>query len=302
MSVHVVSDLHLGAGPQAAARAHAFARFVDHLRRDGVGQRLVLNGDCFELLGRPMTAAASTRRLQDLAGSVPEVFDALRAARRAGVRVDVVAGNHDPTLAHPDVAETLRCLVDGVAVHPRGVTIDGVVRVEHGHHHHAGNAPITADGVAPLPLLGAFDAARTAGATRATAALATARACLADPRVARPAPQVVRRALLRGAGRLGPSQRGDYLHHAARAHGTGAAVHVFGHTHIAEMFPLRPDDSRSWYANPGSWLSGRATFVSVTYEPGAPVALALREFDPVDDTVRERETAEIAALFSVQTL
>ena len=92
---------------------------------------------------------------------------------------------------------------------------------------------------------------------------------------------------LRG-GRNDPTQRNGYLHRGATAvdrvlRGAGAEVpHLaFGHTHVAERFPVTPTPGATEYLNCGTWSpflppglpgeGGRLTFARVSPDEGARV-------------------------------
>ncbi len=92
---------------------------------------------------------------------------------------------------------------------------------------------------------------------------------------------------LQGAS-SGATQRHDYMHRGARAidqvlRGVGAEVPhlVFGHTHVAERFPLTSEAGATEYLNCGTWSpflpralrqdGGRLTFARVSPADGARV-------------------------------
>lgn len=142
-----VSDLHLDLGLHEQAAAGAFAGLVEAvvLADPATERRLVLLGDAFELAqyrppagGREGLAAA---RLGALAARHQNVFEALRRCLEAGVRLDVVPGNHDVDLARPAVRERLRELLhddrrEAVRVRTWALHEPGAFHACHGHQHH----------------------------------------------------------------------------------------------------------------------------------------------------------------------
>ena len=140
----LLADLHLGAGgvDDPFGDDAALAALFDELARAGQHARLVLLGDCFDLVaanasGRGATTAAAG--LQRIAAAHPAVFAALRRATTAGVAIDVVPGNHDIDLALAPVAAALDALVGGARVHPWLLHVPGLLLAEHGQQHHALN-------------------------------------------------------------------------------------------------------------------------------------------------------------------
>jgi UDP-2,3-diacylglucosamine pyrophosphatase LpxH len=152
----IVSDLHLGGGPAAAAWGRGFSdEFADDRAfSDFLGWlggrpkcRLVLLGDVFDFLRVPVTGgrtglfargdAEAVAQLDRIAAAHPAVVEALSAALAAGVQVDFVSGNHDAELIRPAVRERLCALLGGhVRFHPWVLYIPGLLYAEHGHHHH----------------------------------------------------------------------------------------------------------------------------------------------------------------------
>jgi hypothetical protein len=138
----LVSDLHLGPGqPDTRYPAAAFARFLDEVVAAGPPRgALVLLGDAFEVPG--LDGPGACARLADVAAAHPEVFDALRRCLASGVRLHVVAGNHDSGLVRPAAGRLLRELLGDtgggrVRIHPWALHVPGVLFAEHGHQHHA---------------------------------------------------------------------------------------------------------------------------------------------------------------------
>ncbi|MCK6209404.1 hypothetical protein KZX45_02470 [Georgenia sp. EYE_87] len=150
----LVSDLHLGAYEQPGGpHDRAFAEFVDAVARAqdrrGRSWRLVLLGDFLDFpaaaprtrssrgIGAAARAAAVMDRVQRCA---PLSLAGVRSLLERGGRVDVVAGNHDFELMHPDVqrvvADRLRAGTGGLAFHPWLYRVDGLLHAEHGSQHH----------------------------------------------------------------------------------------------------------------------------------------------------------------------
>jgi UDP-2,3-diacylglucosamine pyrophosphatase LpxH len=99
----VLSDLHLGR-TEAAAQSHRFARLIAE------SSRVIVNGDAAELHHARFRASAEEEllRLRDLCD-------------RANVRLDLIAGNHDPYIS--DVRSLSLCggsiyITHGDAFHP----------------------------------------------------------------------------------------------------------------------------------------------------------------------------------------
>lgn len=152
----IVSDLHLGGGPSATAWGRgfhdefaaddAFSDFLHWLSARPTS-RLVLLGDTFDFLRVPVTGprtgmiarsdVEAVAQLECIAAAHPGVISALSAALAAGVRVDLVCGNHDAELVRPAVQERL-CALLGAEVHFHSwiLYLPGLLYAEHGHHHH----------------------------------------------------------------------------------------------------------------------------------------------------------------------
>ena len=197
-----VSDVHLGAVPEAVAGdfARSLASFVRETAAAGAG--LVLLGDVFDLLeavdvpahrreSPPAQQDCALAALDAIAARHPALFEALGDAVADGMALHVVAGNHDAELTLPAVQAHLRSLVGGsprVAFHPWLFRVPGVVHAEHGHLHHDVNRvdePLgPAAGALRLPL-GSHLPRRGAGRVatlRAFPPAARAALRLADPR------------------------------------------------------------------------------------------------------------------------
>lgn len=151
----LVSDLHLG-GYDATLHAHDgdVAEFLHGVtraqHRRGRAWRLVLLGDLLDFTAaappsRSRDRGAPARRaealLDDLETRSPAALLALRELVRAGVGIDVVAGNHDYELMHPGVQRVLleRWGAGGggqVVFHPWIYHVPGLLYAEHGSQHH----------------------------------------------------------------------------------------------------------------------------------------------------------------------
>lgn len=138
----MVSDLHLDPGGHDDRRtAAAFTQFLAEVVATPTpsGATLVLLGDTFEVRG--LTGPGARLRLDDIAAAHPEVFAALRRCLAAGVRLDVVVGNHDVDLVRPAAAQRLGELLgdrgERLRLHPWALHVPGVLFAEHGHQHHA---------------------------------------------------------------------------------------------------------------------------------------------------------------------
>jgi hypothetical protein len=152
----IVSDLHLGGGPQAGAWGpgfgdefaadQAFSDFLCWLSQRPQ-RRLVFLGDVFDFLRVPVTGARAglfarsdaeaVAQLDAIAAAHPAAFSAMSEALRAGVGIDFVSGNHDAELIRPAVRDRLRVLLGGQArFHPWVLYLPGLLYAEHGHHHH----------------------------------------------------------------------------------------------------------------------------------------------------------------------
>lgn len=135
----VLSDLHLGAGPQVRPHLEEFAiekhlvHFLQQIRqesdRDQREIELIINGDLFEFLQIPAvdsydsatiypnklyldsSEAASLKRLNLIVADHPEVFDALSDFIRIEApqrRITIIKGNHDVNLYWSGVKARLR--------------------------------------------------------------------------------------------------------------------------------------------------------------------------------------------------
>lgn len=150
-TVVVISDLHMAAGrrdPFVDDRALVawLERLVERARA-GERLRLVLLGDTLDFTlvehaGRRLdpTPAGALARLELIARAHREVFAALARTARAGVALDVVAGNHDLELLLAEVGARLRALLapgrGELSVHPWLLHLPGLAHLEHGQQHH----------------------------------------------------------------------------------------------------------------------------------------------------------------------
>lgn len=140
-----VSDLHLSGGSGGARARRALPQFLDEVvAAPGAERRtLVLLGDVFDLTQHPgLSDAAAGLRMAELARANREVMEGLAACLRAGVRLEVVGGNHDVEVSRPAVADAL---LDALGAPSRHARISfwpwllhepGVFYAEHGNQHH----------------------------------------------------------------------------------------------------------------------------------------------------------------------
>ncbi len=150
-SAIVISDLHLAAGrhdPFSDDEALvSFLQAVEHWGAAGASLRLVLLGDTLDFTlvehdGRRLdrSVAGALARLERIAAAHAGVFAALGRVARAGVALDIVAGNHDLELLSPTVLERLRSLLGvgegALTLHPWIVHLPGLAYLEHGQQHH----------------------------------------------------------------------------------------------------------------------------------------------------------------------
>jgi UDP-2,3-diacylglucosamine pyrophosphatase LpxH len=152
----VISDVHLSAAapfmmshPEALA---AFIRWSAAARRDGEACELVIAGDFIDFLAvrpaEPFTRAPD--RAADKLRSVfrdgnPDVARALGEAIREGVRLTVLAGNHDLELCYPQVQSAFAEVIGGNAdralrfvAHGEAYRV-GALLVEHGNRYDGAN-------------------------------------------------------------------------------------------------------------------------------------------------------------------
>jgi UDP-2,3-diacylglucosamine hydrolase len=116
-AVVFVSDAHFGSGAHEPERRRSFVRFLGSLHGS---ERLVIGGDLFQFWF-------------DLGGTVPrgyfDVLEALSRLRRAGTRIDYLAGNHDYWRGEFFRREL------GVDIHPGELALETQgrrIRVSHG--------------------------------------------------------------------------------------------------------------------------------------------------------------------------
>ncbi|HEX7836445.1 MAG TPA: metallophosphoesterase [Kofleriaceae bacterium] len=117
----VLSDLHISPpGPLCSFHAGLqLAHLLDRLRPDHDVATLVLAGDIFDFLALPTaTAVLVPEAVPGFVDGVfarlaaldwgQAIFAALGQLARHGTQLVVIPGNHDPELAHPEVADLLR--------------------------------------------------------------------------------------------------------------------------------------------------------------------------------------------------
>ena len=184
----VLSDLHLSEGrPPKSPRYspmedfffdEAFARFLEHLRRQYQGDplklKLVLNGDIFDFLtvthtpsiaegvsfevsdaerrfGLHPTAHKSAYKMRLIGAGHPKFFKALAEFIAAGFQVVLLRGNHDLELFFPEVQEALKEVLVGHGLShealEKGLDIrqwfyleEARVYIEHGNQYEASNS------------------------------------------------------------------------------------------------------------------------------------------------------------------
>jgi UDP-2,3-diacylglucosamine pyrophosphatase LpxH len=159
----LVSDLHLTGGTRPSPDEHdpsfAFTQFVEDLSRqlDNAESRirLVVLGDMLDITRLEArippggAVAASIQRLESIANAHAQLFQALGRFVSAGGELDVVIGNHDLDLAHPEVQERFigrLGVLSGdpgatrVTFHRWFLYLRDVVYAEHGHRYHDINA------------------------------------------------------------------------------------------------------------------------------------------------------------------
>lgn len=152
----VISDIHLSQPPMPLMMRHpaALANFIGDLpRRAHPNERvhLIVAGDFIDFLAmQPFDAitldsAVAGRKLLDaLAGENACVVEALRSASRDGVRLVVMAGNHDLELAHPAVQNAFMELLGDIPMRPEFIVHGqawrrGGLLVEHGNRYDGAN-------------------------------------------------------------------------------------------------------------------------------------------------------------------
>ena len=147
-SVWIVSDVHLDADPDNAARARsdAFARFLlrilhVHGSQPDTGDRLVILGDLMNLPSTNLGDACKT--VERIARVHEKVFAALTGLVSGGLELVVVPGNHDIELILPEVFSTFhRHIVPTpeqlgrVRLVPWIYYIPDLLYAEHGNQHH----------------------------------------------------------------------------------------------------------------------------------------------------------------------
>jgi UDP-2,3-diacylglucosamine pyrophosphatase LpxH len=153
--ITIVSDLHLSGHCDPHHAGHdlheaGFARFLDDVRRRAAERastwRLVILGDLADLPDASAPPAKAITELTRVSSGHPQLFEAVGAFLAAGLRVDVVAGNHDVALLHSAVRKRLADLLsagDGgagvpasIAFHPWIYHIPGLLYAEHGSQYH----------------------------------------------------------------------------------------------------------------------------------------------------------------------
>ncbi|MBN1901034.1 hypothetical protein JW926_06885 [Candidatus Sumerlaeota bacterium] len=131
-----ISDLHLGCGDELedfilwrktelplsktsrdiqkglAGIHRVFSHFIDHIldlgEKKGVKPEIVLLGDTFDLLQVLPEERTNPQKIDLIAEVHKSFFDSLARFHEKGGCVNLVAGNHDHDLLHPELSERLR--------------------------------------------------------------------------------------------------------------------------------------------------------------------------------------------------
>jgi UDP-2,3-diacylglucosamine pyrophosphatase LpxH len=162
--VIVISDLHLGGGPNDPGDDHVydqaqFRNFIEkHLLESTEGQQgnleLFINGDFLEFAQtRPeaytlrsgdawCAKPESCAKLEAMLSGHADIFEAMQDFRKKGNQITIAAGNHDVDLFWPDVQKKM-CDQIGVVEFILGqewsCRFDGRLCIAHGHQHDRGN-------------------------------------------------------------------------------------------------------------------------------------------------------------------
>ena len=151
MRVFVVSDCHLGAGPQSGEVEHfdqdeAFAEFVDHVAAES--GELIVAGDFFDTIQVRVDGRLSDRvyaeealaKVHRVVAGHPKVFDAFARLVSAAQPLTFLVGNHDPALAFPEVRQFLAERCGGrLGFQTRSVE-RGALHIHHGNEWDGANA------------------------------------------------------------------------------------------------------------------------------------------------------------------
>jgi len=148
----VVSDLHFGVEDSFAQNVESrprFVKFVDKLIEVGDVRELVIAGDFLDEWILPLSYPAhsdSDDFYRQCIVNNQQVFDSLRRAIDAGIKVVYVPGNHDMTLSEEVLAAELPSIVQARDAIGMGVHITGdrnEIAIEHSHRYDVYSAPDT---------------------------------------------------------------------------------------------------------------------------------------------------------------
>ena len=153
----IISDLHVGGGPQDAGDDHVYQnnqlrRFIEEVGNSADGQagrvELFINGDFLEFAQvRPevytlgsayywCSEKESMEKLNTIIDGHPDIFAALKDFQGRGNQVTLAAGNHDVDLYWDDVKKRLREVagpVDFATGEDVYTRYDGRLVIGHGH-------------------------------------------------------------------------------------------------------------------------------------------------------------------------
>jgi len=161
-SIFVVSDLHLGGEPGpndspgfrilTAVGQQRLAQFLSWVGKQASNDchlHLIINGDFVDFLAEKEFAAftvsdeAAAEKLDHVMSRTAAVWDGLRAALSAGVRLTVLLGNHDLELSLPSPRRLLlKRLGFGQVdfIYDNQAFVAGPVLIEHGNRYDNWNA------------------------------------------------------------------------------------------------------------------------------------------------------------------
>lgn len=162
--VVVISDLHVGGGPQDPGDDHVYDQgqlreFVrEHLTRSHDGARgeieLFINGDFLEFAQVQQSAyklgsadawcseTESLEKLETILSGHADIFDAMRGFQEKGNHVTIAAGNHDVDLFWPAVQRRIRAAAGDVRFvlgTEWCARFGGRLRISHGHQRDLAN-------------------------------------------------------------------------------------------------------------------------------------------------------------------
>jgi UDP-2,3-diacylglucosamine pyrophosphatase LpxH len=159
----IVSDLHVGGGPDDAGDDHVydsnqFVRFLQTVGSEHAGRtgpvELIINGDFLEFaqvaphayaLGSASywcSQAESLQKLEVILKGHADIFEAIARFQGLGHRVTIAAGNHDVDLYWPAVQDRLCAKAGPVEFevgHETYSRYDGALVIGHGHMYDPAN-------------------------------------------------------------------------------------------------------------------------------------------------------------------